>query len=62
MSLCRWGLRSLMFKFHLSQSFLLTVCMRQSPAAEDVELLAPPAPSLPARCYASHHDDNGLNL
>jgi hypothetical protein len=29
----------------------------------DVELSASsPAPCVPACCYASHHDDNGLNL
>ena len=32
------------------------------PADQDVELSAPPAPCLPARCHASHHGDNGLNL
>jgi hypothetical protein len=29
---------------------------------QEVELLAPPASSLPGCCHASHHDDNGLNL
>jgi hypothetical protein len=30
---------------------------------EDIELWAPcPAPCLPARRHASHHEDNGLNL
>jgi hypothetical protein len=29
---------------------------------QDVELLAPPAPSLSACCHASYHDDNGLCL
>ena len=32
------------------------------PADQDVELLAPPAPCLPAYCHASHHHDNELNL
>jgi hypothetical protein len=35
------------------------------PLHQDVELLAPPEPSLPADYHvptSSHHDDNGLNL
>jgi hypothetical protein len=32
------------------------------PLDQDVELLAPPAPSLSAPCHASHHDNNGLDL
>jgi hypothetical protein len=33
------------------------------PLDQDAELSAsPPAPCLPARCHASCHDDNGLNL
>jgi hypothetical protein len=31
------------------------------PVDQDVELSAPPAPSLLACCHASHHNDNGLN-
>ena len=33
------------------------------PSDQDVEVLAlSPAPSLPACCHASCHDDNGLNF
>jgi hypothetical protein len=32
------------------------------PVDQDVELLAPPTPCLPAHCHASHHDNSGLNL
>jgi hypothetical protein len=32
------------------------------PLGQDVELLAPPNPCLPAHCHASCPDDNGLNL
>jgi hypothetical protein len=32
------------------------------PLDQEAELLAPPAPCLPACCHVSHHDDNGLNL
>ena len=33
------------------------------PVDQDVELSTPPpALRLPARCQASHHEDNGLNL
>ena len=32
------------------------------PLDQEVEPTAPPAPCLPAHCYASHHGDNGLNL
>jgi hypothetical protein len=47
----------LVLKFHpvSNQSFSLAL-------DQDIELLAPPAPSLYAPCHASHCDDNGLNL
>lgn len=32
------------------------------PLDQDVELLVPLAPCLPAHCPASRHDGNGLNL
>jgi hypothetical protein len=32
------------------------------PVDQDIELWAPPAPRLPARCHAFCHDDNGLDL
>jgi hypothetical protein len=32
------------------------------PSDQDVELLTPPAPCLPAHCHASHYDDFVLDL
>ena len=32
------------------------------PSDQDAELLAPPAPCLPAHCHASHYGDNRVNL
>ena len=53
-----WALRSPMLRllpvWKIVSSWL--------PLDQDVELSAPPAPSLPTRCHASHGDDNGLNL
>ena len=55
MSLYRWALRPPVLRLH-------------PPSAEDslflaaLELSAPPAPSLPAGCHASCHNDNRPNL
>jgi hypothetical protein len=39
---------------------LVAQCLFLTPADSDVELLAPPAPHLPAQCHhASRHDKNG---
>jgi hypothetical protein len=67
---CHWGGRYLRFHIYASLTKLLRpsswLPMENSPPLlpvdQDIELLGPLTPCLPACCHASNHDGNGLNL
>jgi hypothetical protein len=57
---CAYGdrLTCLMLKIHQMWKIVSSL----PPGDEDVELLAPPTPSLSPYCHVSCHDDNELSL